>query len=137
MNIFMEKKGFTLVELLVVITILGILMSVASISVVGILNREKNKLLEEMEKNLSEAAIAYIQSEKIMLKSCSTSFDPEHPNGADTSCYREISVQDIANSPLFTDDEEYCDRTQKVMVYKYNNGNYTDLRAYVKKGTCN
>ena len=56
----MEKKGFTLVELLVVIAVIGIIMTVATFSVVGILNREKNKLLDEMEKNLKEAAKAYI-----------------------------------------------------------------------------
>lgn len=132
----MEKKGFTLVELLVVIAVIGIIMTVATFSVVGILNREKNKLLDEMEKNLKEAAIAYIQSEKIILKSCSTNFNPENPNSSETKCYKEILVSEIADSPLFTDDAGYCDRTKKVLVYKYNAGNYTDLRGYVKKGTC-
>lgn len=132
----MEKKGFTLVELLVVIAVLGVIMSFATFSVVGILNREKNKLLNEMENNLASAAVAYVQSEKIILKNCSTSFNPENPNPSESRCYKEILVSEIADSPLFTDDAGYCDRTKKVVVYKYNSGDYTDLKSFVKKGTC-
>jgi len=131
-----KKNGFTLVEILAVIAIIGVLITLASTSVVSIMNREKKKLASEMQKNLENAAVAYLQSEKITLRNCSTSFNPENPNTSERNCYREVLVEDIIKSGLLTDDGKYCDRTKKVLVYRYKNAEYSDYRAFVKEGTC-
>ena len=44
MVIHMNKKGFTLAELLGVIVVLAIIVSVAGISAVSIMNKSKNKV---------------------------------------------------------------------------------------------
>ena len=46
-----RKNGFTLVELLAVIGILGILVTIAATSVVSILSNQKETLAKETEKN--------------------------------------------------------------------------------------
>ena len=48
----LNKKGFTLVELLAVITILGILMSVAIGAVSWILESAKDNFYKTLEKNI-------------------------------------------------------------------------------------
>ncbi len=132
----MKKNGFTLVEILAVIAVLGILITIASKSVITIMNREKQKLVNETQKNLESAAIAYIQSERITLTTCNTSFDPQNPKTNERNCFREIKVNDIIKSGLFTDDQKYCDRESSVLVYRYKSAEYSDYRAYIKEGTC-
>ena len=51
------KKGFTLVELLAVIAILGILLTVSGTAVFAVLNSSKEKLLAEQIKGLEDAVI--------------------------------------------------------------------------------
>ena len=52
----MKNKGFTLVELLAVIVILGIILLVVMPSVTGILNRSQNRLNDEQEQAILNAA---------------------------------------------------------------------------------
>ena len=46
----MKKNGFTLVELLAVIGIIGILITIATASVTSILNKQKETLAYDTEK---------------------------------------------------------------------------------------
>lgn len=131
-----KKNGFTLVEVLAVIAILGIIIAIASVSVTSILNREKGKLVDQMEADLKDAAVAYAISEKIILRNCPTNFNPENLTSANSSCYREVTVNDIIKSGIFTDDNNYCNRNTKVVVYKYKDSEFSEIRAYVKEGTC-
>lgn len=58
----MKKNGFTLVELLAVVVILGIIMAVAIVSYTGNMQRSKDKTFEMAEKDFQSAASnAYIQ----------------------------------------------------------------------------
>ena len=70
----MQKKGFTLVELLAVIVILALLATVAVPNVVSILNKEKQNTDEIAVTNLNDAAISYakeqISLQKLHLNSC-------------------------------------------------------------------
>ena len=61
----MNKKGFTLAELLGVIVVLSIIITMATISVVSIINRSKNRINSENEKTLKEAAKMYVQDKNI------------------------------------------------------------------------
>ncbi len=130
-----QKKGFTLVEVLVVLGILAILMTLSATSVISIMRKNDDKLKNEMEKNLKEAAIAYMEEKKIILKKCSNNFDPANPN-TETSCYKKLTVQELINSGLFTDEAGYCKKEENILIYRANENEYTELRAYVKEGTC-
>ncbi len=55
-----NKKGFTMVELLAVIAILGILSLIAVGSFTNILSKSKKQTYEELEKNMEVAAENYL-----------------------------------------------------------------------------
>ena len=46
----MNKKGFTLAELLGVIVVLSIIVSIAGLSVISVMNKAKNKTFAEVKK---------------------------------------------------------------------------------------
>ena len=60
----MGKKGFTLVELLAVIVVLGIVATIAVVSVGGISNTIKDNILEKKIKMIEEAAVLKGQDAK-------------------------------------------------------------------------
>ena len=55
----MKKKGFTLVEMLVVIVILGIVLTIVIPNVVNLMNKGTNQKYEKLEKVVVEAAKVY------------------------------------------------------------------------------
>lgn len=55
------KKGFTLVELLAVIIILGLLTIIAIPSIIGILNNEKKNISNSMKNIIINASSLYIE----------------------------------------------------------------------------
>ena len=131
-----QKNGFTLVEVLEVIGILGVIMTISATAVIGIIKNSDKKLKNEMENNLKDAAVAYMEEKKIYLRKCSTDFDPENPNASDVNCYQAITVQELIDSGLFTDDSKYCNREESILIYRATETEYTEFRAYVKEGTC-
>lgn len=56
----MNKKGFTLVELLAVIILLGLLTFVIYPSVTGIMKEGKEKAYQQQLSNLKESAVRYV-----------------------------------------------------------------------------
>lgn len=130
-----KNKGFTLVELLVVLAIIAVIMTLASTSVISVLNKNRAKLATNMEENLESAGIAYIEENRLTLTKC-TNINKDALIFSPSSCYKEIKVNDIIASALFEDNRGYCDKNASVWVYKENLGAYSELKAYVKKGTC-
>ena len=59
-----NKKGFTLVEILAAITILGILSTIAIVSVNKIIQSGKEKHYKTAEKNLILAGQSYVQENR-------------------------------------------------------------------------
>jgi prepilin-type N-terminal cleavage/methylation domain-containing protein len=107
----MNKKGFTLVELLAVIVVLSVIIGVASISAISIMNRSTDKTLKEMEDNLIDAAI---------------------------TCYLDVrdtskcnSWSKLVENNYFEDDKEYC---KNVTIEFDTSGN--DYTAKIKTGSC-
>ena len=55
-----KKNGFTLVELIATITLLAILSLMILLNMVGLKTTEENRKAERFQKNVEEAACAYI-----------------------------------------------------------------------------
>lgn len=60
----MNKKGFTLTELLAVIVILAIISLIATTGVTAVMNSVKTKMLDTKEKEIVQGAILYGQDHK-------------------------------------------------------------------------
>ena len=63
----MNKNGFTLVELLATVVILGVLITIASFSATVMINNAKKKAGSLAVTNLKEAAITYYKQNNIKL----------------------------------------------------------------------
>lgn len=57
----MNKKGFTLVELLAVVVIMALIMALAFPSIQGLINSNNEKKYESYEKSMTEYAKAYFE----------------------------------------------------------------------------
>ncbi len=137
----MNKKGFTLVEILAVIVILAILMTVAGTSVFGIIHESQQQLLDEQVKNLGDTAITYMESKKYYFDKCPVTFDPKNPNvSLKNHCYREVSVLELVESGLFENKKDLCDTTKSILVYKKQiantSGGYVEFASFVPEDTC-
>lgn len=64
----LNKKGFTLVELLVVIVILGVIMSIAIPSITSSIERSKDKQKEQIIKLIVSAGELYVDKHKNTVK---------------------------------------------------------------------
>lgn len=114
----MNKKGFTLAELLGVIVVLAIIISISGISVVSIINKSRAKVSKEMEDNLKEAAITYVIDKK----------RKDFPI--------EITVQELIDEYYFEDDKNHCEKKAVVTVESVTSGSVKDYKASVEKNIC-
>ena len=137
----MKNKGFTLAELLAVITILSLLILIAVVSITTIVNNSKNQVKEEMIKNIKDAAISYGLKEGIpnncALSSELTSF-PNDTFSLPSSCYKnvndyKIKVSDLIEQQYFKDISDKVDKNTWVFIYKVCVGNNCDIKAILDK----
>ena len=124
----MNKKGFTLVELIAVIAVLGMIIGIATFSVVTLVNRAREKTKEENINNLKDAAIIYCM-------------ENHFKRNVKTPCTR--TVQELITSGDFVDKEGICSKgelknkkvTVTIKVINSANGK-EDYEATVESGTC-
>ena len=130
----MNKKGFTLVELLAVITILGVVMMIGTISITGIKNKMDQNMFENKLDFVLKAARSYGQDNqsKIALGMNATI-------GGKAVTYKLVPIGDLISSEDLeadeTDDDgnksinHYIDKVSinnlKIAVYVLNNRIYT------------
>ncbi|MBE6161904.1 MAG: type II secretion system protein [Firmicutes bacterium] len=98
----LNKKGFTLVELLAVIAVLGIIIGIATMNVISAINKSKSETQKEMIGNLKEAAVSYAVDHNYKITKSST--DDCFKN-SDTCV---ISVDTLKNNGYFEDNKGYC-----------------------------
>ena len=139
----MNRKGFTLVEILAVITVLGILMTVAGIAVFQIVNESKDELVEDQIKSLADTSLNYVANEDLFFEACPKNFNPASPTTSlKNHCYREVTVASLIQSGLFDNKSSVCDPNKFVRVYRegvYDNAGkllYSNMLSYVPDGTC-
>ena len=140
----MRKNGFTLVELLAVIVVLAILITVATPNIMGLLNKEKDKTSDIVVNNLKDAAVSYakeqISLKKLHLSSCTFEIKDENTAknniSAGGKCVKAYSVNDLKNNGTFEDKQSSCDKNKNIYIYKYNNGNYDEIKAFVPDDAC-
>lgn len=104
----MNKKGFTLVELLSVIVLLGLIMGIASYGVIRAGNKAKERTLLTKIKNIEKAAVLYGQDHKENFISSTKEFCT---GITDCRYYKEsITVSTLleedANGPYINGDNE-------------------------------
>lgn len=119
----MNKKGFTLTELLGVIVVLAVIIGIAMMASTSIMNKSKIKLYREMEDNLKDVAITYY-------------LDTEDS---------EVTVGELIDQGYFEDNKGYCKKEYviKISVEKIKGASTIkdgyvpeDYEAIVEEGTC-
>ena len=136
----MNKKGFTLVELLATVVILGVLITIASFSATAMINNAKKKAGSLAVSNLKEAAITYYKQNNIKLSKCTAGFMVDGDNTS--SCItkaNEVTVNTLIEAGAFTDTKNACDKNATVTVYRYvdPDSGIDELRSYVDDYACN
>lgn len=136
----MNKKGFTLVELLATVVILGVLITIASFSATVMINNAKKKAGSLAVTNLKEAAITYYKQNNIKLTKCNEGFmvDGDNTSSCITSA-NEITVKELIEAGAFTDTKNICDKNATVTVYRYvdEDSGTDELKSYVDDYACN
>ena len=68
----MNKKGFTLVELLAVIVVLGLVTTIAAYSIFNVWGKSKQGLLDDKIESIENAAVTYYsENRQLLTESCS------------------------------------------------------------------
>ena len=134
----MNKKGFTLVELLGVIVVMGVLLTIAGVSATKLITRSREEKARIEENNLRDTAVSYVKGENIRLAKCPAGY--EVTSDTDTGdCRLAVLVSELKTSGYFNNKSNSCDDNAKVIIYRYVNpdNGLDEYRAYVKEGTCN
>ena len=126
-----NNSGFTLVELLGVIVIIGILATVAGLAVFQIIHNQQEELLEDQIATLKDTAVTYVLSKETYLESCGNALDTNNPD-----CYVNVSINDLIEEGFFENRGDICDTNKSVIVYKRMEGLITELESYVEDGVC-
>ena len=115
----MNRKGFTLVELLAVIAIMGILSGVAIMAVTRYLNKSKEHAYDTIFNSVKDASINYILDQNIKITVTPTSINisdlvddgyletPLDPNKKNEACNGNVSVVKKNSSDVETEDYQY------------------------------
>lgn len=98
----MNKRGFTLVEVIVVISLLGLVVIISSTNILGGSTRAKEKLLETKIKNIEKAAVLYGQDNR-------------------NNFTRDTSIDGVSNCL-----SKYCDGKDNCYCYYYGIDNDDD-----------
>lgn len=128
----MKKNGFTLIEVLAVIVILGIIMSIGAISVINIRNNSYKDLLETKKQNLEAAAIVYGQENPGVLK------DKCEVDNYKSDYCAVVTVATLINGKYFKSTETNASgeadlinnvtnksmKNDKIQIYRKNNSIY-------------
>lgn len=133
----MDKKGFTLVELLGVIVILGLLVVVVATSGFGLFNKAKDSINKIEEDNLLETARVFLVDVDREIVDFSD-IETDCPSATDTDA-RVCSPSDnkylcnvafLIENRYFKDDAKHCDKSKILeLTIEKENGNTVGYKA--------
>ena len=132
----MNKKGFTLVELLAVIVVLGLVTTLAAYSIFNVWGKSKQGLLDDKIESIENAAVTYYsENRQLLTESCSVG-DKSY-----NTC-KVITVQDLLDLGILETDEKDrkitndvtgCNMVNDIVtVYRKNNriqAKMTDIKS--------
>ena len=139
----MNKKGFTLVELLAVIVILTIVVVIAATSINNSVSTSREKILEDRINNITSGAISYVQNGKNILNEadCSAINAKQHTTYDRCKVY---TVQELLNLKAIETNEKggkiYNPVTNTEMnndivtVYRMNNRLHAQITCKKSEG---
>ena len=137
-----NKKGFTVVELLAVIVVLAIVITIATSSALGILNKAREGTSREMRGSLADIALTYA-IDNFYLQKCSVTFSKEVYEQGNISnlasngdCAKKVTVETLKTNNLFEDNHGYCKLDDYVVVYRYSDGATSEYKTYVEDSVC-
>ena len=87
----MKDKGYTLVELLAVLVILGVIIMISVPAITGVINSSKEKSYDEQVKILENAARTYMSENSTLLPDNGSSFN--------------VTIDKLKESGLISDEE--------------------------------
>ena len=82
----LNKKGFTLVELIATIVVLALVVSISAYAITNIINSAKAKNYELLIKNIKDASETYYQECKY-----------KYSNNSGITCNDNVTLQDLVN----------------------------------------
>lgn len=119
----LNRKGFTLMELLGAITILGILSGIAVVAVSGIIQNARQKHYETAEKNIEIAGESYAQQNRGILPKVI---------GQTTTIELSTLIEKNYIQPIKDHTDKECDSAESyVKIYKYSQSEYS-YTAYLE-----
>ena len=132
----MNKKGFTLVEILVVIVVLGLIIGIAVPNINKSNRKAKERILLTKIHNIEKAAVLYGQDNRGKFnKTGGCDIDSSHYN----ECMELISVETLVKGTLLNDYKSYInadDDSGNIInpLYKTENMNECKIQIYKKYG---
>ena len=132
----MKNKGFTLVEVIAVIVILGILVTFAAPNVFKYIDSSKDSTKQQSLKDTEDAAITYGLTQFIP-ESCAVSSKVTKPSDIPSGCDYSVTVQQLIDKQLLKDTAKVLNRNAKVYIYKLRSTNEIkttyEVKAYVSE----
>ena len=118
-----NKRGFTLIEILAAITILGIITGIAYVSISNIIGKGKQEHYKTAEDSMTLAGQTYAQTNRDVLPKAV---------GQKTKVYLSTLVEKKYIQPISDYNNKDCNLTESyVEIYKYSQNDYT-YTAYLK-----
>ena len=119
-----RNKGFTIVELLIVIVIVTALAVFAGIGVFTILHNQKQRLAYTAEQNVHDASLTfYSKEETTYLPSCKNSSDANivisQKNVEDVNNFLKEKFQDVASENVYQLAKKSAQLTKENYLTKY------------------